>query len=179
MSGRDLSEWQDPATTDYATPDFFIIRTSHGTTEDKHWREHFNNVVSHGKPLGLYHYLELGVPENEASFFHELVGFLSSDQVHYGFWLDVEENQPSSSVNRFRAWVHLPWVGLYANLSSFNSNLREYMHYGLNWLAMPTGTVLLPGWEMPDYILRQDGTVNGIDDDVRMPAQPYPNAWAY
>src|SRR5579872_4373194 len=128
MQGGDISEWQLPGTVDFASRDFWIIRASHGTTEDRHWREHFNGCVGAGKPLGLYHYLEHDVPENEASFFHGLVGFLTADQVHLGFWLDVEEGQPAGDVDRFRAWVRLPWVGVYSNLNGFNNNLRDYFH---------------------------------------------------
>lgn len=177
MTWCDISEWQAPGSVDLSRYDGVIIRASHGTTEDRHWRDHFNNAVRAGRQLGLYHYQEHGVPENEASFFHGLVGFLHPDQVRGGFWDDVEEGQPSSSVDRFRAWVRLPWCGVYSNLAGFNNNLREYMHFGLNWLAMPDGTVVPSGWSVPDHILRQSGQ-NPIDVDVISAAQPYPGAWA-
>ena len=178
MNGIDVSEWQAPGSVDFTAADFAIIRASHGTTEDRHWREHFNACVAAGKPLGLYHYFEKATPEAEASFFHNLVAFLQADQVHRGFWLDSEEQRPASDVDRFRSWVRLPWCGLYSNLAGYNGPLVAYQHFALNWLAMPDGTTLPPGWAIPDHIMRQTGIRGGIDQDVTLPAQPYPPAWS-
>lgn len=180
MQGCDVSEWQTPGTVDLQVVDFCIIRCSHGTTEDRHWRSHFNNVVQAGKPLGLYHTGEGFTPQAEASYFHNLVGFLRPEQVHMGYWLDNEGNNPVVNgwwMDSFRSWVRLPWVGVYGNLAMFNNMGVSYKHFGINWLAMPTGTQVPPGWSIPDHILLQDGIQNGVDHDVVQAAQPYPPAW--
>lgn len=177
MRIHDISEWQDPASTDYNVAAGYIIRTSHGLTEDRHWRDHFNRTVWANKPLGLYHYFEHDPPEDEADFFRKLVGFLAADQVHLGFWLDSEEGRGSGDIDRFRQSSRLPWCGLYSNLDGYNNHHREYLHFGLNWLALPTGTVLPAGSEMPDHILVQTATVNGVDVNETTPIQPYPAAW--
>jgi len=173
MKGIDCSEWQQPGSINFAAVDFAIIRASHGMTEDKHWRAHFNACVAAGKPLGLYHFMEHGVPENEASFFHGLTGFLTADQCHLGWWLDVEEGQSWRDVDRFRAWVNLPSIGVYANLSAFNSNLLPYLRFQLNWLAWPDYPNNPAGYAVPNYIIRQ----STLDWDETFPAQPFPKAW--
>lgn len=178
MSGIDISEWQLPGTIDFSGVDFVIIRTSHGITEDKHWRSHFNSVVAAQKPLGLYHFMEHNVPENEASFFHGLVGFLNSSQVAMGWWLDVEEGQSARDVDRFRSWVNLPTIGVYANLSAFNTNLLPYLRFQLNWLAWPDYPANPAGYAVPNYILRQGAPAFGLDWDTKLPAQPFPFAWS-
>lgn len=177
MTGLDLSEWQRPGTVNLSAVEFVIIRASHGMTEDKHWREHFNNAVAAGKPIGLYHYAEHYVPENEASYFHGLTGFLTAEQCAMGWWLDLEEGQDGTWADRFRAWVRLPTCGVYANLSAFNGPLRTYMHFGLNWLAWPSAPYVPPGMAVPDHILRQTGQANGVDTDEKKLAQPMPAAW--
>lgn len=180
MSGIDVSEWQAPGSVNFAAAgiDFVIIRASHGTTEDRHWREHFNAVVAAGKPLGLYHYMELGVPENEASFFHGLVGFLTAEQVAMGWWLDVEEGQSAQAVDRFRSWVALSTIGVYANLSSFATTLATYQRFQLNWLAWPDYPANPSGYPVPNHILRQGAPAFGVDWDTKLPAQPFPDAWS-
>ena len=177
MKGIDCSEWQQPGSINFAAVDFAIIRASHGMTEDKHWRAHFNACVAAGKPLGLYHFMEHGVPENEASFFHGLTGFLTADQCHLGWWLDVEEGQSWRDVDRFRAWVNLPSIGVYANLSAFNSNLLPYLRFQLNWLAWPDYPNNPAGYAVPNYIIRQSAPAFGLDWDETFPAQPFPKAW--
>ena len=184
----DVSEWQAPGSVDFAKYDAVIIRASHGTTEDLHWRKHFDDTVAAGRRVGLYHFAEEHPsPAAQASFFHGLVGFLKPPQVWAGFWLDGEPNNddgdpwagPNSPwVDQFRSAVALPWCGLYGNLSSFNTRCQAYMHFGLNWLAMPIGTTLPAGWAIPDHVLVQAGTVNGVDQDLPTVAQPYPGAWA-
>ena len=185
--GCDVSEWQAPGSVDFAAYEGIIIRASHGTTEDLHWRAHFNAVVAAGKPLGLYHFAEEApTPIIQANYFRALVGFLKPAQARGGFWLDAEPTEapapwagPDSGwVDTFRANVSLPWCGLYSNLSLFNGQLKAYSRFALNWLAWPLGTVLEPGWTVPTYILRQTGVVNGVDQDQMVAAQPYPGAWA-
>lgn len=179
--GGDLSEWQIPANVNFASRAFWIIRASHGVTEDKQWRGHFNACVAAGRPLGLYHYLEATNPaaaEAEAVFFRGLVGFLRPEQVALGFWCDSEvDGQSEACVDAFRAACELFAVGVYSNLAGFNERLPGYEHFGLNWLAMPTGTTLPAGWTVPDHVLLQDGLKDGLDHDVLLPAQPYPSAW--
>ena len=176
-TGIDISEWQAPGSVNFGPYAFVIIRTSHGMTEDKAWRLHFNAAVAAGRSIGLYHYAEHNVPENEASFFHGLAGFLTPEQCRMGWWLDVEEGQDSTWADRFRAWVHLPTIGVYSNLAGFNGPLRAYMHFGLNWLAWPSAPSVPAGYAVPDHILRQTGQAGGVDTDVMQPAQPMPLAW--
>jgi len=179
VAGVDVSSWQAPGSVHFAAVDFAIIRTSHGLTEDTGWRAHFNAVVAAGKPLGLYHFAETtSSPEAQADYFHGLAGFLSAAQVHMGWWLDVEQGQDGSWVDRFRSRVALPTIGLYSNLAGFNGGLAPYQHFMLNWLAMPAGVVVPAGWRIPDHILVQTGQFAGVDVDVVEPAQPYPGAWA-
>lgn len=179
-TGIDVSEWQAPGSINYSAPGigFVIIRASHGMTEDRHWRQHFNDVVAAGKPLGLYHYMEHNVPENEASFFHGLVGFLAAEQVAMGWWLDVEEGQSWQQVDRFRSWVALPTCGVYANLGAFNSNLLPYLRFQLNWLAWPDAPNNPHGYAVPNHILLQSAPAFGVDWDTSQPAQPYPGFWS-
>jgi hypothetical protein len=178
VTGCDISEWQLPGSVNFNQYAFVIIRTSHGVTEDKHWRAHFNNAVNAGKPIGFYHYLEQNpAPENQANFFRGLTDFLSAAQVHFGWWCDAEEGWITAPlVDRFRSAVHLPTCGLYSSLSLFNGPLKPYMHFALNWVPLYPGWFLQPGWEMPDHILTQTGS-NPIDTNEIEPAQPYPAAW--
>ena len=178
--GGDLSEHQDPGAVRYAGARFWIIRASHGLTQDLHWRAHFDNAVNAGCAIGLYHSLEAGAsPEAQADYFRSLVGFLTAIQVAAGWWVDAEEGWVTTAlVDRFRSRVELPTCGLYSTLSLFNTTLREYLHFGLNWLPLLPGWFLEAGWAMPDHILEQRGQFAGVDVDVVLPAQPYPAGWA-
>jgi hypothetical protein len=183
MSWVDVSHWQPAGSVNFAAYDGAIIEVSHELVEDPLWRVHFNAVVAAHRPLGLYHYAGSS-PQAEAEMFFGLVGFLAPAQVHGGYWLDAEDGQDNVWVDEFRSAVRLPWCGLYSNLAGFNGPLVAYQHFGINWLAMPTGTVVPEGWTIPDHIMvqtRQDLTlVNGIKVDVDeiLTAQPYPGAWA-
>ena len=174
------ARYQAPGTVDFAKYDGVIVQASHGTVEEVGWRAQVNEVVAAGKILGLYHFAELGPSAAaQASFFHGLVGYLKPAQVRGGFWVDVEVAGLNSAwVDQFRSAVALPWCGLYSDLSMFNGPLLAYQHFALNWLAFPFGTVVAPGWSIPDHILVQTGVVNGVDQDLPTVAQPYPGAWA-
>lgn len=176
---KDVSVYQDPAKTDYTSADGWIIRVGHGLSEDPQWRNHFNNTVAASKPLGLYWFLELMDPVAQARQFHNFTAFLAAEQVQLGWWVDSEWGQTSQFVDQFRASVQLPTCGVYGTLSGFNGPMKEYLHFQLNWLALPPGWRLEPGWMMPDHILEQTGQEGSppVDVDVPRPAQPFPVAW--
>jgi hypothetical protein len=179
MIVHDISEDQNLADIDFASADGWIIRAGTGQynlREDYIWRGAFNECVKAGKPLGLYWFAG-GSPSMEASFFHGLVGFLSPEQVRLGFWLDAETGQDAGYVTQFRAACQLPFCGLYGSLNNFNTDYPQYLHFGMNWLAMPTGTVVPSGWEVPDHIMVQTGIVNGLDANEVLSALPYPPQW--
>lgn len=183
LVGADVSEWQPPGSVRFAGLDFCIIRVSHGLTEDTAWREHLFACTAARTPTGFYHFLEPGPSAGEqADRFRGLCGSLPPEVARYAWWLDAEPYQgwePSEGdVDTFRAEVRLSACGLYSTLGLFNGPLRGYLHFGLNWLALPSGAHLLPGWTMPDHVLTQLDQWDGIDVDVMGPAQPYPAAWA-
>lgn len=159
--GVDVSEWQLPGTVDFSQYDFVIIRTSHGLTEDKHWREHYNACISSnqtgGKPahIGFYHYSESGDPRQEASYFK----FLAETVPHsFGQWLDVETGQSAPYVDAFRnVWD----TGVYSNWWGFSNAMGGlYNRFERNWVAW-----LNPGGPPMRWLLMQVGQ-QGTDIDV-------------
>lgn len=175
------ARYQPPGSVDFSRFGGAIIQTSHGRAEEVGWREQFNECVAAQRPLGLYHFAEstdIAGAIAEAQLFYGLVGFLRPEQVYLGLFVDPETGQRTPWVDAFRSAANLFAVGLYGNLSAFNLLFREYMHFGLNWLAMPDGTTVPFGWTVPDHVLVQYGQVDGIDANRWGPAQPYPFAWS-
>lgn len=164
MSGADLSEFQDPAHTPYASFDFAIIRVSHGITEDPKWREHVWNLGVAGKPFGLYYILEniTASIEAQVAFFRDLIApFLSG--VTYGLWGDfargdqIDNLLSTSTVDRCRAVVD---TGIYVNQSALDA-MPEYKRFERIWYAWLSDTPPPGRW-----LLWQKGQPFGIDQDI-------------
>lgn len=182
MKIGDASKYQPAGSDIWNLCDGWIIQTSHGTQEEPGWRDQFNRLVQFGRPIGFYHFAESLDPagaEREARFFYDLVGG-GWVNPQLGWWLDAETGQSDSWVDTFRGSVDLPYCGVYSNGEGFNRNMGgRYNHFGLNWLAEPSGTTITP---MPDHVLIQTGTETSpdgttFDVSIWYPAQPMPPVW--
>lgn len=156
--GRDLSEFQDPATTDYVTPAFFIIRVSHGLTEDLHWRQHFNGAFHNAKPVGFYHTPETTNPGAEALSFRSFAAGIPHE---LGQWLDYAYGDRIPVISTpFADMFRQIWdCGLYVNRASM-ALLPEYARFERLWWASPGEAP--PG----RWLMTQDGQDHDVDTDI-------------
>lgn len=89
--GCDVSEWNDPATTDISGYDFVIIRAGYTNVEDKRLDQWIQKAKDLNKPYGLYWYsyaTTTAWAETEAKMF---VSIASRYRPTMGLWLDMED----------------------------------------------------------------------------------------
>lgn len=132
--GIDLSEWQQPGLNApyLAGISFAIVRTSHGLTEDKHWRDWYNVLHAKGIQTGFYHFSEPSNPTEEAHFFHDLTDGIPHT---YGNWYDLESGQDEHYADALRATYD---GGVYSNLDGFLNHMHGvYNRFDRNWVAVP------------------------------------------
>ena len=160
MIDVDLSEYQDPVTTPYRNFRRAIIRASHGTTEDKHWRQHVWNCGVVGTDIGFYHALESEQVEAEAHYFRSLI---TPFTWRCGTWVDMARGDlnaaliATETVDRWRA---VSDDGLYANKAALDV-MPEYKRFERLWYAWISDTPPPGRW-----LVWQKGKAFGVDVDI-------------
>lgn len=156
MYGCDVSEYQNPNTTDVSKYDYVIVRACAGTTHKDKWADEWiAKLTQLGKPFGVYCYsyaLDDEGAISEADYIYNLLKewyFQLGSVCKMGVWFDMEPDnykrqhnfmspeQWTSACNAFcqRMQDYGFYTGIYASQSYFDSHIKttKWDRWVANW----------------------------------------------
>ena len=96
--GCDVSEWNEPDTTDITPYDFLIIRAGWATTEDKFLDRWVKKAEESGKRYGFYWYSYATTPESAVEEAQKFIEVAKRYNPTVGLWMDEESDNYKSKM---------------------------------------------------------------------------------